>query len=339
MSETIEDRIGALLERTDERFRDEPDATPAEEIEEEEIEQEEEEGEEPTKAEESDEEEVAVSTIGELAEHLGVEVADLYGIKIPVTAADGSKKEVSIGEWKDSFRETAIVKAERQRYEQEFMQAQEQLAQKAQSIDAAMVQADAMIKAAETQILGELSALGQLEHTDPAQYAMKSAKLRDKRDDLARLRNEAIQNYQTHQQQMRQEQEAQRQQFLQKQAALLTDYIPEWRDESVQTRERQEVVDYLLKSGIPEQEVNNIDSAKVVELARKAMLWDRQKDSKPEAKKKVVSIGKKILKAGKAQTKQAKQTASREKDYQSFKKSGDVNAAAKYIEQHLLGDF
>lgn len=341
---TPEERIASLLEK-DPRFADETEEPEQEEV----IEQEATQSEETAETEESGEEsesesepeveEIQAERLGDLAEHLGVDVADLYGLKIPVTAADGSKKEISIGEWKDAYRESDLLKAERQKQEQEIRQVQENLAEKAQAVDIAYSQADAMIKAAEKQIIGEIGALEQLQHTDPTQYVMKKQQLTDKQTELSQLRNQAVQNYQAQQQQLQQEQEQQRQQFLAQQNSLLTQYIPEWKDESVMNKERAELASYLVKSGIPEQEVNQIASAKMVELGRKAMLWDRQTQSNPEAKKKVITIGKKVLKSGKAQTKQSKAQRSKQEDYKVFRKRGDTKAAAEYIEKHLLGDF
>ena len=55
-------------------------------------------------AEAVEEEALEVSSISDLAEHLGVETADLYNVSIPITDANGERKEVSLGEWKDTFQ-------------------------------------------------------------------------------------------------------------------------------------------------------------------------------------------------------------------------------------------
>ena len=87
---SIEDRIGDILSE-DEEFQDtepkeEPVEQETEDTEEEAVDEEQGEVEE-TEAED-DAEEVSISTISELAEHIGTDVADLYNLKIPVTKAD-----------------------------------------------------------------------------------------------------------------------------------------------------------------------------------------------------------------------------------------------------------
>ena len=50
-------------------------------------------------------EEIQLSSLRDLAEHLGVEEADLYqNIAIPVTKADGTPDTISLSEWKDAYQ-------------------------------------------------------------------------------------------------------------------------------------------------------------------------------------------------------------------------------------------
>ena len=90
-------------------------------------------------AEAVEEEALEVSSISDLAEHLGVETADLYNVSIPITDANGERKEVSLGEWKDTFQnneraqrlaqESEALKAELQSQQQQAAEAMERQAQ------------------------------------------------------------------------------------------------------------------------------------------------------------------------------------------------------------------
>lgn len=347
---SIEDRIGGLLgeeeqqdgmqeaQKTDESNEEETEQVAEDQVETEGEEGGEEQGEE--QVEESDE--VSVESLAELAEHIGADVADLYNLKIPVNGPDGQRTEITLGEYKDSYREAAMVKAEREKVHAETEKARAELDQKAQFLDVAYTQANMMLQAAEKQLLGDLSGLEQLQTTDPTQYVLKKQQLTEKQQELYNLRNQAIQHYQQQQQQVLQQQEEQRQQMLLQESKRLIEAIPTWKDEKVRSAEQAELANYLVNSGIPEEEVSTINRAVIVDIARKAMLYDKMKKVELNAKKKVVTIGKKVLKSSAKPNRSAVKATKLQQARKTLRNAkGRRNAdeaVASLLENHFLED-
>lgn len=85
-----------------------------------------------------------------------------------------------------------------------------------------------------------------------------------------------------------------------------------------------------------------LDRAIVVDLARKAMLYDKMQKVKPDSKKKVVTIGKKVIKtSAKPKSKAVKATKLQQarKTVRSAKGTRNTNdAVASLLENHFLED-
>jgi hypothetical protein len=320
----------------------EQDGLQEDEEEDEELSQEDEEEPGKKETEEVEEEEISVSTLSELADNIGADVADLYNLKIPVTKHDGTRTEVSIGEWKDSFREVEYARSEREQAEKQIESAKGTLAQKAQELESLFFQADAMSQAAEKQLMSDLAGVEQLQHTDPTQYVLKKQQLAEKQNELKQVREQAANSYIQQQQKLQQEQHAQRQVYVAEQQQKLTEFIPEWKDSKVMEKESAELSAYLIDSGVPSEEVNNIVDAKIVDIARKAMLWDRQSKAKPDAKKKVIRIGKKVLKSGKTKPKTTRKANQYSRDLKKARKAlqgrDGEKAGASLFEKYFLED-
>lgn len=338
-----------VLSRLDAVLGEETELAPEQEIADEEVQESEERlGEESEKPEvvskEVDEEEVEereIASLSDLAEHLGVDVADLYNVTLPVTAGDGTKKEVSLGEWKDAYQDREHLLAERRKFETRMGEVQQEIARKAQGLDGAYIQADQMIKAAEKQLIGEIDGpeMIQLRANNPAEYAAKKQEYRDRLTELQGMRQQAVMGYQQQMQENQRKLEMQRQEFLQSQAAMLPQIIPEWKDERRRQAESAELSEYLISAGFPKEQVESVDNASMVAIARKAMLWDKQQKSKPEVKKKILSIGGKVLKSGKAPTKTDRRVDERNQAKAKIRKASprdSEKAAQAYIEKYLL---
>lgn len=293
-------------------------------------------------AEEDDEEEVIENpTLHDLAEHLETDLAGIYAVTVPVTLPDGSKADVPLGEIKDSYQELKILKTERSKFEQEMEKNREEILQKGQVLDIAYIQANQMIEAAEKQLLGEIDGpeMVQLRASNPAEYAAKKQEYTEGLGKLNNMRQQAVSTYQQHMIQVQQQEAANRQAYLQNQAGVLQEKIPEWKDSRVRDAERSEITDYLIAEGIPPNEINEISSASVVAIARKAMLFDKQQKSNPKAKRKALSLGGKRITSGKTPSKIDKRNQKVMEDRKRIRDSGGSDdMVAKYIEEHILGD-
>ena len=341
---SVEDRIAGFLaadEAPEEEVQDESvQAEPSDEANEE-IED----GLQEQEAQDDTEEEVEeyqISSLAELAEHEEIPIEDLYNLTIPVTLSDGTAKNISIGEWKDSYQASELVKAERNRLIEQREAFEQEAKQRQGQMESAFYQASKFIENAEKQLMGGMDAekLRELRETDPAEYAAVNSDYADRLRWIESQKSELAKEYQQLQDNARQEQLARQSEILEKARGQLPKLIPEWKDESIAKKEIEQIRSFGMKSGFTEQEMNAVYDPRVVTILRKAALYDAQESAAPEVKKRVVSIGKKVLKSGKAKTKVERKSEQRQSDYQRFQKTGgDVKDAAAFIEKHLLGDF
>ena len=110
----------------------------------------------------------------------------------------------------------------------------------------------------------------ELFETDPLAY-MKAKD--DYRDALAQ-RSQAQAEYQRVEGERMQEANLRRQEYLQRESEKLTNLIPEWRDETVATKEKQAIREYGVSLGYSAEEMDSIGDARAIALMRKSLLFD-----------------------------------------------------------------
>lgn len=72
---------------------------------------------------------------------------------------------------------------------------------------------------------------------------------------------------------------------LQHESTLLAERIPEWKDPAKREAGVKDLRGYLLKEGVPESDIDGLNSSLVIAIARKAMLYDRLKSLKTDKTK------------------------------------------------------
>lgn len=124
-------------------------------------------------------------------------------------------------------------------------------------------------------------------------------------------------------------------QFVEQQREILPDLIPEWRDAKVAAEEAGQIRDFLLTSGFAEQDIDEMNSAMVVKMARLAMLQSRgaTRADKAKAKPKPAKGGK-TLRAGSRGTQPKPKTGARQAQ-QRVQQTGRVRDAAAAIKALL----
>jgi len=110
----------------------------------------------------------------------------------------------------------------------------------------------------------------ELFETDPLAY-MKAKD--DYRDALAQ-RSQAQSEYQRVEGERMRDANLQRQEYLQRESEKLTNLIPEWRDETVATKEKQAIREYGVSLGYSAEEMDSIGDARAIALMRKSLLFD-----------------------------------------------------------------
>lgn len=123
------------------------------------------------------------------------------------------------------------------------------------------------------------------------------------------------------------------QQILQEEVQRLPEVIPEWRNDEVAAREREELREYLINSGVAEEELQALVRANHIKVLRKAMLYDKgQKRVQRAAKDGRRS---KVVRPGSSQA-QSKPGSRRQKSArQRLARSGRLDDAANLLESML----
>ena len=288
-----------------------------------------------TEATEDDSEAVEIGTLQDLAEHLQIDVADLYNIRLPVTGPDG-RQEVSLGEWKDGYQEVAKVKKlesevaqQRQQFEQERAQVQELLYRQS-------VEAQALIESAENALLQDFQRVdwNTLRMQNPAEWAAKQTEFQQRQQQVQSAKADAARRYMELQQRQQEETQGRMQEILARESQLLTERIPEWRDETKATTEKTKLREYLAQAGFAPDEISSIADSRAIAITRKAWLFDQMQAKAGVQKSKVIKIGKKVLKPGSREsvTPAAENVAALRK---TLRKTGSHRDAAKLISQLL----
>ena len=171
--------------------------------------------------------------------------------------------------------------------------------------------------------------------TDPA-LAAKAERQWRKQLEQKQQQLQAVHAEQQRMQQLEQQRVAQMQsRFVEEQRQILPDVIPEWRDAKVAAQEAGEIRDFLLQSGFQEADIDGMNSAVVVKMARLAMLQARGANRADKAKAKPKPAkGSKTMRAGSRGTQPRPKNVVREAQ-QRLKQTGRVNDAAAAIKALL----
>lgn len=121
---------------------------------------------------------------------------------------------------------------------------------------------------------------------------------------------------------------------LEAEQARLTQVIPEWKDAEKAKTEAAQIREFLLAEGFSEQDVNSIQSAGLVKMARNAMLYERGKQRITEAKSGRKTEGPKQMKPGSRGT-QPRKRSDVEKAQTRLRQTGRVADAASVIKSLL----
>ena len=141
---------------------------------------------------------------------------------------------------------------------------------------------------------------------------------------------EDVRDRQAKQQALQQEQYALQQRQLQEEQAKLLERIPEWKDAQVANKERDSIVTYAKRFGFNDQEIAATADSRVVDLLRRAYLYDELMAKRPTATKKVKKAPK-MIKAGKPKGKRNVSEQNRKTAFDKLAKSGRKEDAISYL--------
>lgn len=195
---------------------------------------------------------------------------------------------------------------------------------------------DAMIDFHKNQVLGKYQQytperLEGLRQHDPAEY---SAVIADYQRDVNSI-NQAMAQAQAQKDIVSQEQEQEYRQQMAAEMEKLVSFVPEWSDAEVAKKEKQDVLAWasseLNKWGEDAQQLANIDKGFIVDMMRKAMLYDRLQGSKPEVQNKVRKAPKIVKSGAKPNQKTSEQKKIQVLKKNIKKKAGRGGSVAEFL--------
>lgn len=157
--------------------------------------------------------------------------------------------------------------------------------------------------------------LNNLKETDPMAYYEKRDQIREHQTQLAAVK---------------QEQEVVKARHLASQQEKLVDLIPEWKNVETATKEKTSLVGYLKTQGFSDQDINAATDARIVNMARKAQLFDNLQSKKAVIKKKV-NAAPKMIKSGQPKGNVDVKEKERVDAWKKLQKSGRKEDAVNYL--------
>ena len=130
----------------------------------------------------------------------------------------------------------------------------------------------------------------QLYTEDPLEYTRQKDLARDRKDALAQV---AVEKQRVHEEHLAELQSA-AQKDLAVQHERMRELIPEWLNEEVAAKEKNDVVTYAQRQGFTPEELQGVSDARAVAMIRKAYLYDELMSKKPAAAKKTKAAPKMI---------------------------------------------
>ena len=141
---------------------------------------------------------------------------------------------------------------------------------------------------------------------------------------------EDVRAQQERMQALQQEQMALHQRHIETEQAKLLERIPEWKDSDIATKERSGIVTYAKRFGFTDQEIAATTDSRVVDLLRRAYLYDALQSRKPTATKKVKKAPK-MIKSGQPKSKVNVSQQNRKSAFDKLNKSGRKEDAIAYL--------
>tara|TARA_R110001599_G_scaffold79374_3_gene215027 strand:+ start:904 stop:1929 length:1026 start_codon:yes stop_codon:yes gene_type:complete len=130
-----------------------------------------------------------------------------------------------------------------------------------------------------------------------------------------------------------QEQQQQMRGLIQSEAAQLPELIPEWRDEKIANKQREQLREYLIDQGVAEEELGALVRANHIKVLRKAMLFDQGQKRVRKAQK--AGQGGKTVRSGSRQQQVKPSQRKTKAAFQRLKQTGSAENAASIIESML----
>ena len=236
---------------------------------------------------------------------------DVYIAKV-----DGEEVEVSARELIESFQLNSVAK---KRFNEATVKEKEAKAT-LDNLEAERKHYNQQLEVLKQQISQSANTMTEQQWNDLYQRD-PTAYLKAKQDQIDQERQlQAVQS----------EQNALLQKHLQSEQEKLLERIPKWKDPEVAQKERNNIVTFAKRFGFNDTEIANTNDSRVVDLLRRAYLYDVLQSKKPAVTKKV-NKAPKMVKAGKPKGKVNVSEQNRKTAFEKLAKSGRREDAISYL--------
>jgi hypothetical protein len=243
-------------------------------------------------------EERPIESMDELVRHyeLDPDWMDTLDIPVKINGAEGKAK---LSDLKASYQIKEAAEA-RLRDAKEKSRAEIQIiAEKREQLQSQFAVVGSLIDKAEKSFTKDETKVDweKLRQQDPAEWSAKREEFKQRREEIERLKREAVDSYRSTIATAENENKERQQQYLQEQAQQLVEKLPEWKDPETAKAEKTAVAEYLINQGFTHEDISAASDHRMVLMARKAMLYDKGKDKSEVTAKKLTKIPK-VLKPG-----------------------------------------
>lgn len=248
----------------------------------------------PEEGSEEQVEEVEITTVEELAEHFQIDPEWIQNLKI-TQKVNGQPVEFSISEALATHMKVAAADSYLAEAKQKAKAIEEEARQKGQAVVSTLATFSKLVESVEAELDKDIKNIdwNRLREDDPAEYAAKKADIKERRERLDKMKQEAEASYQELLRQAAEAQERLREERLPQERQIFLERVPDWNPQ-----ERDELVKYLSEEGFSEHDIQVFAfNGRLLALAVKAMRNDKAKTRSEAAKKKVVKIPK-VMKPG-----------------------------------------
>jgi hypothetical protein len=271
------------------------------------------------------------SHIDALAEAMGVDSAKLFNLKVK-TKIDGQEGEATLADLIKSYQLEGHLNKKSMALSDQQKAYEAKISQQQQALDQQVQELNTYYRYAENELFREFQNIdwNTLKEYDQAKYAVLRQEFNDRYQAIVNFGQTVNQKIQ-HQQM--QQQESFKQQILQtveREQKQLMAKIPEWSNDEKKSAEQREMRSYLKSHGFDDEDIKSVIDHRYVVLTRKAWLYDKLAQSKPDLNKKVKTLPAFIKQSG-LKTKADVNAEKYQGKIKQLRKSGSIKDAASLL--------
>lgn len=285
----------------------------------------------PTGDESGDDQETQIST-ADLAKFLGLDESmidvDSDGNPIIKTKIDGKDGSAKFADVLKSYQLQGHVDNKAREVADQQKALQQRMAEADQAVKARLDQMDNVIALAGQEMMREFQSVDWqwLRENNPGEYAARMADFQGRQQQLQSYAKQS----EAEKKALEEKQLESLKAFAAQERQRLAEVIPEWKDAAIAKQEADAIKEWGVKNGFEQHELQAIIRAPHVSALRKAMLYDKLQQAKPETEKRVRTAPK-LVKAGQAQAQSREQVTVRSLKENVRKSGGKTDAVAAFL--------